>query len=1726
MRRMFTKTANSLESVDSGFQHTEEGIILKKKLEEFEECLNILNKKVKDLMLIENIEEEEFERELESADLYHTKWLTLNTRFDDRRDVLTAIGSNQGNQAHAPPKLRLPSLELQSFDGEIKNWMAFWGQFKKIDGDPSIDCTDKYMYLLQAMRPSSDVKRLVESFPSTAYKECLQQLKERFAREDLLIQVYVRELLALVLNKQTNGDIAELHDKLRAHLRALESLGVTNNKYEAFLLPMVESALPHELLKLWERYRNDNMAAKENKINDLEKILLFLKQEVDSEQRIKIAKNTFFKEDLPKEKMTAECLVSSVKQNKTLSCIWCDKDTHSSLECYKANKMSVEARKKHLTDKRACLLCLKIGHTLRQCRNQLKCMVCKMRHSTLICTAKATVKEEKPTGPPTTSVSTAQGDGTVLLQTVMVEIEYEKRKLPVRALFDSGAQRTYIKKEIVEKLKMSTCKEEILSHCLFGKIETKSDKYQVHQFQINSMDNTFKLEVEALSQDHICGIIPVVNTKDVQLNKLLQKHDIALTDKNCNTTEIGLLIGADYLGFLLTGTVLQLKDGLVAIKSKLGWSLQGKQVSTNVNHHVTNILHCTYCDNNLTEYWALESLGIRDPAEVKSKIDATADALTAFNETVGTTEDKRYEVKLPFKTDCEDLLPNYQKAKLRLESMTKKLVHSGKFHDYDKVFNDWESLGIIEKIEADPNIGHYLPHRPVIKESSLTSKIRPVFDASSTDQKGLSLNACLEKGNNMIDIIPNLINNFRTGAIGITSDIEKAFLNISVKPSDREYLKFLWYENESLQDLITYRHCRLVFGLTSSPFLLAATLLYHIGKMKHGILAETAQRLEKSLYVDNCLVSVDTEMEANKFIGEAKAIMEAGQFNLRMWVTSHGLNETGEQTISILGLFWDTTTDELYCNMRNMPLYDNLQNITKRDLLSVTQKVFDPIGYTAPVLLTPKLIIQEAWKRKLDWDKELPSDLLSKFLDWYKHIHHLNDCRIPRRLTTEILKECEVSLHLFCDASKDGCGACVLLRAEKDKKVTVQLIAAKSRVTPSQKLTIPRLELTAALIGSRLLRQVRETLLLQDCLQYCWTDSGVVLYWIKRELPLNTFVGNRVKEIRQNTDIKNWHHIPGESNWADLASRGCNAKVLLDCCWWEGPVWLRSPPADWPRSDLQVDEQGVILETKKSVCSTSTITQGNLLLRIQTYFSKYTKVVRMTAWMLRFIYNSGHVNKKRGGELTYKEYETAEKVIFKLIQNKDEELIQSKSCNLTTLKDEEGLMRVKTKLLLTDFPEGVRTPYLLPGKDTIVKLLVRQRHIQLQHAGANQLIADIRCKCWIIGIRRLVRSVISECVVCTRHRSKPVQAPAAPLPVERTACAAAYQTTGVDLAGPLYLRHGEKCWIVLYTCAVYRSIHLEATRSLSTEAFIMTLRRFIARRGRVDLMLSDQGTNFHGTKNLLNSLDWEEVQRQSTIRRISWKMNAPSAAWWGGFWERLIRILKDLLKRIIGNAILTYDELQTILCDCEATMNSRPLTYISDDGGEYLEPLTPAHFVLPIPNSDVTDLDAIDSSSLNNRLRYVQSIREQFRKRFKTEYLSFLVQKGKEKKDVINVGDIVLIETDEKRLKWPLGVVLELFTGKDGTQRTAKLRTANGLKVRPVQRLYNLEVPGKNVSVDTTTDVTEYVTDDDAAATPPITLDRTEAMAAPEPEALLPDKPQSTRSGRQVKLPNKFKLYM
>jgi hypothetical protein len=325
--------------------------------------------------------------------------------------------------------------------------------------------------------------------------------------------------------------------------------------------------------------------------------------------------------------------------------------------------------------------------------------------------------------------------------------------------------------------------------------------------------------------------------------------------------------------------------------------------------------------------------------------------------------------------------------------------------------------------------------------------------------------------------------------------------------------------------------------------------------------------------------------------------------------------------------------------------------------------------------------------------------------------------------------------------------------------------------------------------------------------------------------------------------------------------------------------------------------------------------------------------------------------------------------------------------------------------------------------------------------------------------RRAIRRVISSCVICKRHNAKRVEVSPAALPEDRVRGGRVFETGGIDLAGPLFIKKGKKAWIVVFTCTVYRCVHLEIVKYLSTDDFLEVFQRFMWRRGRPTVVYSDNGTNFVGLVNLWKDLDWERITREWGLHRIQWKLIPPTATWW----ERLVRSIKYVLKRVLGKSSLTFDKLRNVVCEIEAYINGRPLTLCNEDPEDFI-PLTPATFMHEMPVPGVSDLSLLEASGFRKLNRERVKVLEELKSRFRREYLSQLVQRGKAIEGCrLMVGDIVLVGAyNKKRWAWPLARIVELIPGKDGNVRVARVKTVTGEWIRPLQRLYPLEVSSPN----------------------------------------------------------------
>ncbi|KRX13995.1 hypothetical protein T07_7059 [Trichinella nelsoni] len=593
-------------------------------------------------------------------------------------------------------------------------------------------------------------------------------------------------------------------------------------------------------------------------------------------------------------------------------------------------------------------------------------------------------------------------------------------------------------------------------------------------------------------------------------------------------------------------------------------------------------------------------------------------------------------------------------------------------------------------------------------------------------------------------------------------------------------------------------------------------------------------------------------------------------------------------------------------------------------------------------------------------DEPLTSSIAEDWSKWKREAKNLWKMKIPRCLIPFPVEETDsIELHVYGDASKWAYGAVAYLKFISKDKTTVRFIMSKSRVVPLKTITLPRLENMAALIAAKLVGCIKNSFAVPIQRVICWTDSQIVLSWIRSEAKnWKPFVRNRVELIQQLTERKLWKYCPSENNPADLISRGTSVTKLKDCrLWWLGPPsLLNSEPCESEKTSKENTKHPDVLEERCLFGVISPISDD------------------------QFEYNCRHASKQRQEELSIEELNEAELYWMKAVQNE-------------TFRDEKSLL-MKGKL-----PENSRLIHLSPFIDEFG---------HQWHAGVEQTLAALRQRFWILKGRSAVKSVLRRCAICRKENARCLNQIMAPLPKNRLVKTHAFDNVGIDFAGPLYAKERRtisKIYICLFTCMATRAIHLEPTSDMTFQSFLTAFRRFISRRGK------------------------------------------PSTA----------------LRKVLAKALVSREELVTILCEIEARINARPLTTISDDSND-LAPLTPFHFLtgrtlMKLPDMTTRRLVGKKSTSTTMTLRrrwyYQRKILRHLWQRWRKEYLVNFNNRRKWKTQKLepSIGDIVLLcEDGQTRNNWPLGRILELCRTSDGMKRSALLKTAADTLVRTIKR--------------------------------------------------------------------------
>lgn len=1664
------------------------------KFDEIQDQLEVLEEEGSDEKR-ENFEESHCSLKAKIKELIDKKSsVVLKSISNDVKTNESSSNTNKIKSAH------LPSLSLPKFSGKFSDWSEFFAIFETIiHNDSELTNVEKFTHLRSCLSGQALLAIENLSLSHENYNQAIESLKNRFENKRLAVQDHIKDIVNLkVVDSGSANQLRLLSDQVNAHLRSIKGLISDAELLDSLLIYVVSRKCDRQTQAKWEEQMIDG------NIPNYEQFAEFLSKRCRILENVEHNKVVNIKQENSKQKGKSSSFCIS---KSSINCEFCKADKHFLYACDSFLKLTPQNRFLSVKKLNLCINCLKPNHTSKDCKSS-KCRECKQRHHTLLHFPKGQASQEENVTKPTdgghstnSSFSIAHAENSeksneicTFLATALVDAKSsEGNFITCRALLDSASQLHFISENFVQLLHLKKTKTEA-SVSGIGLTSAKI-KYKVNL--------NFKSKFEDFSQSIEAFVLPNIN--NIQTNCKINLHSwnlpegIHLADPYFyNSCKVNILIGAGLFFELLAAERLYLgKNFPILQKTKLGWVVSGTLTSQTSRASCYSIIEnkqCVDCQdtNKLVEkFWQVEEMPVKSRNLSSEELACENHFLNNFTRGI----DGRFSVRLPFKDNVPELGDSFETAKRRLINLERKLCKSPDIQwQYNNFMREYLAHHHMEKVEFKdlPPRHNFLPHHHVLKPESSSTRLRVVFDASSKTTSGYSLNDVLMIGPTIQDDLFAILLKFRSFKYALTADITKMYRQVRVEDPDSYFQCILWRDS-ICKDIEIYKLTTVTYGTAPAAFL-ATRCLKQLAVEEGHKFPLGSEVLQNNFYVDDMLAGADDLPSVKRLKVEIEQLLNLGGFTLSKWCASHDdilagvedaykekyLKIENDEVIKTLGMIWQPKLDVFkFHHNRQDSLFNNC---TKRSILSNIAKFFDPLGLLSPVITKAKVILQKLWASGLDWDEQVSQQLQQEWQNLIDQLNVVGETRIPRFVLD---RSSLIELHGFADASIQAYGACVYARCIfPNGEIRTHLLASKSRVAPLKSMTIPRLELSAALILSELIHRINDIFESYVSRVYCWSDSSIVLCWINSSPSRwGVFVSHRVAKIQELTTSFIWKHVPTNCNPADLITRGASPSQLLSSSlWFNGPYFLASNN-DWP--EIFVADLEDPPEQRKTVKAFN-VTRICDIVKSSKFCNYYLKAVNVFAYMARFISNSKLVGEKnqlrKSGLLSTEELEKGLMMIIYIIQraefadefkalSKDKKVhASSKLKALNPFIDDNGLLRVGGRLKHSEIPYEAKHQVLLPKSHPFTKALIVHFHVKNLHAAAQTLLVIIRSRFWPLGGLVTVKGAIFNCIRCFRTQPRTIQQLMGELPPPRVKPSRPFTHTGVDFCGPFFVtnlirgRSPRKVYVCVFICFSVKAVHLEIVSDLSTNAFIAGLRRFISRRGCCSALYSDNATNFVGASSQLKEFrdlflsqhNIEGLQNECKIHGIKWKFIPPRSPHFGGLWESSVKIAKYYIKRTAVSGSYTYEEFETLICQVEAMINSRPITPVSNDPHD-LEALTPGHFLIgsPLVSFPEPNLKDVKMNRLD-RWQRVQAMAQHFWQRWHREYLQVLQTRYKwiNSRPNVEVGMLVLVaDMNAPPLKWPLGRIIEVHKGEDGYVRVVTIKLQNCIVKRAITKI-------------------------------------------------------------------------
>ncbi|XP_053699046.1 uncharacterized protein LOC128746016 [Sabethes cyaneus] len=1632
------------------------------------------------------------------------------------------------------------SKDLPEFNGTLEEWPLFYSMFNSSTQMCGFTDEENMLRLRKCLKGKALEAVRCELLHPSNVVDVLCTLKMLYGRPEAIVQSIVKKIRSMAPpNMEKLETVVSFALAVKNMVATIKACGIDDFIYNSSLRCELVERLPSSLRLDWARYTrnatNQNLATFSSWLYTVAEDASAVVGDIGRDQRTRsFKKDGFLNFHSESTSKTSKPIEAPGKHGPSLSkhsvkeqCIVCKGDCPMVAKCSTFAGLSYDSKWATVKECKLCRKCLRKHNG--SCKRQKKCGTdeCTFLHHPLLHNPEKNQNPRSSTSYPSTttpsqmsasdpSCNVHQGQSAVLFRIVPVILYGPKNTVHTYAFIDDGSELTLMDQDLANELGVEGPRKSLCLKWTGGTRKVEDGSQQVN-LQISGTQGSKKYELRGVYTMSYLQIRP----QTLVLSEMQKKypHLAGIPLEAYQDISPRILIGLDNAKL---GYVIKSREGKqnepIAVKTRLGWMVYGncagkKEAAGYLNHH--SVQTCEYNHEHdeslhkaMKSYFALDSLGIVKPSQLllsqeEQRAQTLLKSLTVLRE-------NRYMCGLLWKYENVRLPDSKTMALRRWKCLQNRMNKDPGLAEALKAkMQEHISKGYVRKLSSEElrephSKVWYLPIFAVVNPNK-PAKIRLVWDAAATAHN-ISLNSVLLKGPDQLASLLSVLIGFREYKVAVCGDIREMFHQILMLPEDQHCQRFFWQEGSEAEPGV-YVVQVMTFGASCSP-----SIAQHVkntnAKRFERDYPVAVDAITKRHYVDDMLISTETEEEALKLAEDVKKIHAKGGFEIKNWISNSKKVQTtlngeaaeaknldiGEEakTEKVLGMWWSTVTDCYTYKMSSRydeALLSGTRRPTKREVLRVLMMVYDPLGFISHLLMFLKVLLQEIWRTSTGWDDPIQNAQFEKWSTWLAVFPQITSVEVPRcyRLLTSV--QAEVEMHTFVDASENGFAAVVYLRFQEGCVIECALAGAKTRVAPLKFLSIPRSELQAALLGVRLSDTILKSLTIKVSRRVFWTDSKDVLCWIKSDhRRYSQFVAFRVSEILETTEISEWRWVPTKQNAADDGTKWArNPDLSADSRWFRGPKFLRQEKQQWPVTPnfgKTTDE-----ELRPHLLFHASVTKSVI---DPQAFSKWISLLRRTAYIFRYVDNLKRSNRKEHrvcGPLKQQELSKAENYLFRLAQSEgypDEvaslvagygvkspkgKSIRNNPLFRSAFLDENGIVRIRGRTKACVFADRDATePIILPRHHQVKRLIITDAHDRFQHQNHNTIMNELLQRYRIPRLKATYHTLRKSCQHCKNYAAKPQPPAMGDLPQARLAAfSRPFTYMGVDYFGPILVsvgRHSEKRWGVLATCLTTRAIYLQIAHTLSTNSCIMAIRNVMVRRGVPAVIYSDNGTNFQGTSKELKAaiglLDQDKLAREFTTTRTQWTFIPPASPHMGGAWERLIRSVKQNLAKLQSCRLPTDEVLLNAMAEIENIVNSRPLTEIPVDGDES-PVLTPNDFLLGSANG-LRSWVPFDDSPLTQKNCWIQSqiMADQFWKRWVRDYMPTITRRTKwfTPAKPIAVGDIVVI-VDPKfhRNHWPKGRVIDTHQAPDGQVRWATVQsTSGGIYERPAVSLAVLDI--------------------------------------------------------------------